>query len=98
MANIRPWRGLMPNVTQEFNLIAPPSSVDVLHEDEYILACECAGDDVYHLLKVKEVTDQDITAQVYGTTGKKWSTAKFTPVYTRGDDVILRRYSQERGA
>jgi hypothetical protein len=98
LANIRPWRGPMPDVMQDFNLIAPLSSVDVLHEDEYILACERVGDDVYHLLKVKEVMDQDITAQVYGTTGKKLSTAKFTPVYTRGDDVILRRYSQVRGA
>ena len=97
LANMRPWRGPVPKLTDE-TLTPPQSSVDELRKNEFVFACERAGDQMFHLLKIKEIIDLDITAQVYGTTGKKVATAKCTPVYTRGDEIILSRYSQAKGA
>ena len=98
LANVRPWRGLLPNALETSELAVPQTSIDELTEGEYIFACEQAGGNVFHLLRIKEITDLGITAQAYGTTGKNVATAKFTPVYTRGDEIILSRYSQAKGA
>jgi len=98
LANVRPWRGPLPSGNTATELTLPPSDVENIVPGEFVFASDVPGADVYHLLKIKEATDLDITAQVYGTAGKNYHTAKYTPVYTRGSDIILSRYSRVKGA
>ena len=53
LANIRPWRGPIPDALETVELAVPRTSIDKLEEGEYIFACEQAGGNIFHLPRIK---------------------------------------------
>jgi hypothetical protein len=98
LANVRPWRGRIPEASDTPLLEPPELCVQDIQTDEFVFASDAPDSPTYYLAKVVNVNDHHPTIQMFGTTTKHLKRAKFTPVYTRGKDIVLRRYSQVPGA
>ena len=98
LANVRPWRGHIPEASDTPLLEPPELCVQDIQADECVFTSDAPDSPTYYLAKVVNVNDHHLTIQMFGTTTKHLKRAKFTPVYTRGKDIVLRRYSQVPGA
>ena len=98
LANVRPWRGRVPDMTAASKAEPPEDCDQNIREDKFIFTADTPNANVYYLTKVKTANDHHLIVQVYGTTTADTATAKFTLVYTRGTDIVLKRYSQVPGA
>ena len=98
LATMRPWRGRVPDTTADSKAEPPEECDQDIREDDFIFTADTPDADIYYLAKVKTANDHHLIVQVYGTTTTNTVTAKFTPVYTRGTEIVLKRYSQVPGA
>ena len=86
VSNIRRWRGPLPDVNTDENLMLP--FVSDVEEGEFVLVRDSPSARIVYLARVNAVDDNIIDVSAWGSTKKNQACAKFKPVMILDDSLL----------
>ena len=86
ISNIRRWRGPLPDVNTDENLMLP--FVSDVEEGEFVLVRDSPSARIVYLARVNAVDDNIIDVSAWGSTKSNQACAKFKPVMILDDSLL----------